>query len=178
MSIYESAQRCCSLLISVVFGDLNNYVSKLFTADHDLGTIACTIEDYNEDFKTGLQEFYFMKLQGTFLQHTITMYLTQLARVVSSGGKKDRSGHLNAGSIEEDAVQIRECFMTNVKGPLLDVPIKVIEDIVRLMCCDGDDIGLIAGEISHRRGAEFGSSVFQCVRVVTKMRTDEVRSEG
>ncbi|GMH46361.1 hypothetical protein TrRE_jg5329, partial [Triparma retinervis] len=170
-SIYESAQRCCSLLISVVFEDLKTHVGQLFTESHDLATIACTIEDYNEDFKAGLQDFYFVKLQGSFLLHTITIYLTQLTKALNKGG--DAKKHINVGSVEEDVTQLRECFMNNLKGPSLELPMKVIEDCVRLVCCEGDDIGIIAGEIANKRGTAFGNSVFECTRVITKMRADE-----
>jgi hypothetical protein len=128
-SIYESAQRCCSLLISVVFEDLETHISQLFTAEHDLGTIACTIEDYNEDFKAGLQDFYFIKLQGSFLQHTVTIYLTQLTRALNKGGEAKK--HINVGSVEEDVTQLRECFISNLKGPSLEQPLKIIEDCIR-----------------------------------------------
>ena len=43
----------------------------------------------------------------------------------------------------------------------------------RLVCCEGDDIGIIAGEIANKRGTAFGNSVFECTRVITKMRADE-----
>ena len=172
VQIYEAAQRCCDVLISIVFDDLREQITALFGKNHDLATIVATIHDYIEDFKSGLQPFYFVKLSSKFLTSTISVYLKRLSKQVEGRSGTGTRQNINGKVLEEDADSFRDCFKRYVGGTGLEQPLKVIEDVVRIMSCDKDELRSICEELATGRGELFASSLLECVKTATKLRTD------
>ena len=175
LGIYDYAQKCTSILISLALSDLNEQVRNLFTEKHDIMTIKLTIEDYSADFKRGLQDFYFIKLQALFLQHTITVYLSQLARFVEdkvAGRSKSTMSHVNSDSLASDSTILRGCFGQYLDGPPLEVPLRVLSDCIKFASSrtEEEDISALAGDIVRQRGMELGRSVFKCIKTLSKLR--------
>jgi hypothetical protein len=179
LQIYDAAQRCCDVLISIVFDDLKEQIGKLFTKDHDVSTIVATIHDYTADFREGLQPFYFVKLAAKLLTSTVSVYLRGLTKQLNAkGGAAVVKNGINAGIFEDDAVAFRECFEQYVGGAGLDQPLKVIDDCVRFICCDPSEIADICESLVQGRGEVYASSLFQGIRTVTLLRPDSYGNDG
>lgn len=180
--IYESAERCCGVLVSIVYDDLKQHVSSLFddrismsSDNHNLSGIVATITDYCEDFKSSLQEFYFVKLNGIFMQTSISIYLSRFVDVVTSNAVKAKTNRfLSAGGLEDDINSWRECFTSYLSGRSIDVPLTVMDCCIKFQCCSEEEISTFGGELVRERGATFGSSVFQCIKCVTMLRKDAI----
>ncbi|GMH82956.1 hypothetical protein TrVE_jg9788 [Triparma verrucosa] len=180
--IYESAERCCGVLVSIVYDDLKDHVSSLFddrisisNDRHNLSGIVATIHDYCEDFKAGLQEFYFVKLNGIFMQTSISIYLSRFVDVVTSNPTKAKSNrYLTAGALDDDINVWRECFTSYLSGPSIDFPLNVVDGCIKFQCCSDEEISTFGGELVKGRGTLFGSSVFQCIKCVTMLRKDAI----
>ena len=104
--------------------------------------------------------FYFVKLSAQLLTSTITLYLKNLHKQIQNKGQAAVRAHVNAGSLEDDAVAIRECFERYVGGGGLDQPLKVLDDCVRLMCCAEEEVPSIAEELAEGRGQQFGEGLY------------------
>ncbi|GMH61072.1 hypothetical protein TrLO_g14681 [Triparma laevis f. longispina] len=180
--IYESAERCCGVLVSIVYDDLKQHVSSLFddrismsSDNHNLTGIVATITDYCEDFKSSLQEFYFVKLNGIFMQTSISIYLSRFVDVVTSNAVKAKTNRfLSTGGLEDDINSWRECFTSYLSGRSIDVPLTVMDCCIKFQCCSEEEISTFGGELVRERGATFGSSVFQCIKCVTMLRKDAI----
>jgi len=136
-SVYESATKCCDVLVKTCFDDClaKEVIPSLFVHhQHMIPTMTTTIEDFLTDFKDGMIEFYFAKLTIKFLTRAIVSYLERFIAAVRKYKKESfPMNRVTTYDLEEDKASLKRCFVKFTGEKLVDDCLLVFDELTKMV---------------------------------------------